>query len=99
MRTPLVALVTFVVGVGTAAGALAADGKGVYAKACAVCHASLPPKLGDKAAWEPRLKQGIEALVANVIKGKGAMPPRAGSKSLTDEEIRAAVEYIAAQSR
>lgn len=30
-----------------------ADGKDVYTKACAICHASLPPKLGDKAAWAP----------------------------------------------
>lgn len=98
MRRTFIALATFVACVG-ATGALAADGKAVYTKACAVCHATLPPKLGDKAAWEPRLKQGIDAMVVSVVKGKGAMPPRAGSKSLTDEEIRAAVEYVAAQAR
>lgn len=85
--------------VGTASAAHAADGKEVYTKACAVCHNVLPPKLGDKAAWESRLKLGTDALVAAVIKGKGTMPPNAGNASLTEADIRAATEYIAAQSR
>lgn len=55
-----------------------ADGKDVYNKACAVCHAVMPPKLGDKTAWEPRLQQGQEALIATVVNGEGAMPPKAG---------------------
>ena len=77
----------------------AADGKEIYAKACAVCHNNLPPKLGDKAAWEPRIKQGVDAMVAAVIKGKGTMPPKAGKPSLTDAEIRAAVEYMMERAR
>ena len=76
---------------------LAADGKEVYAKACALCHNTLPPKLGDKAAWEPRVKLGVDAMVASVIKGKGAMPPKGGSASLSEADIKAAVEYMAAQ--
>lgn len=77
----------------------AADGKEVYAKACAACHVALPPKLGDKAAWAPRIKAGTDALVAAVIKGKGAMPPRAGHSTLSDADIRAAVEYLVSQSK
>lgn len=85
------------VAVGFPGGAAAASGKDVYAQACAVCHASLPPKLGDKAAWKPRLGQGTDALVASVIKGKGTMPPRGGKPSLSDADIKAAVEYMISQ--
>ena len=72
----------------------AQDGREVYQRACAVCHAAMPPKLGDKRDWEPRVRQGNEALVAAVIKGKGAMPPRGGNAKLTDGEIKAAVDYM-----
>ena len=51
------------------------------------------PKFGDKAAWAPRVKQGVPALVQNVVKGKGAMPPKGGS-SASEPELRAAVEYM-----
>ena len=74
--------------------ATAADGKEVYNKSCALCHNSLPPKLGDKAAWEPRMKQGTDALVAAVVKGEGSMPPKGGNASLSEADIRASVEYM-----
>jgi cytochrome c5 len=80
-----------------ASQALAADGKAVYNKSCAVCHAALSPKLGDKAAWEPRLKQGADGLVASVLKGQGAMPAKGGNTTLSEADIRAAVEYMLAQ--
>jgi len=76
---------------------LAADGKEVYKKSCAVCHAALSPKLGDKAAWEPRLKQGTDALVASVLKGKGAMPAKGGNATLSEADIKSAVDYMVAQ--
>jgi cytochrome c5 len=76
---------------------LAADGKVVYDKTCAVCHAALSPKLGDKAAWKPRLKQGADALVVSVLTGKGAMPAKGGNAALSEADIRAAVEYMLAQ--
>ena len=76
---------------------LAADGKDVYAKTCALCHNNLPPKLTDKAAWEPRLKLGVDAMVASVIKGKGSMPPKGGNASLSEADIKAAVEYMVTQ--
>ena len=75
---------------------VAADGKEVYNKSCAACHAALSPKLGDKAAWEPRLKQGNDALVAAVVKGKGAMPAKGGNASLSEADIKVAVEYMVA---
>jgi cytochrome c5 len=82
----------------TAGPVAAADGKAVYEKTCAVCHKVMAPKLGDKAAWAPRIKQGADALTASVIKGKGAMPPKGGS-TLPDADIKAAVEYIMSQAK
>jgi cytochrome c5 len=80
--------------------AAAADGKAVYDKTCFACHnqsVAGSPRLGDKEAWGPRVKQGGDALVQSVIKGKGAMPPKAGSPSLTDAEIKAAVDFMVSQ--
>lgn len=71
-------------------------GKAVYEQSCQVCHVAGvagAPKLGDKAAWEPRRSQGVDTLTAHVIAGKGAMPPR-GASSASDEELHAAVQYM-----
>ena len=76
----------------------AADGKALYDKTCSGCHNNMAPKLGDKAAWAPRIKQGADALTASAIKGKGAMPPKGGS-SLPDADIKAAVEYMIGQAK
>ena len=57
----------------------AQDPEAVYARACGVCHNGqipIAPKRGDKAAWEPRLAKGMDALVASVTNGLNAMPPR-----------------------
>ena len=78
------------------------DGKAVYDKVCIACHqvsVANSPKLGDKAAWAPRIKTGTDALVQSVIKGKGAMPPKAGNPALNDAEIRAAVDFMVSQSK
>ena len=80
----------------------AADGKKVYDAACVACHAAgvaNAPKLGDKAAWAPRLSAGIDGLLQSVIKGKGAMPPKAGNPALSDAELRAGVEFMVSQSK
>jgi len=77
----------------------ASDGQKVYDQNCGMCHNAIAPKLGDTAAWAPRTKQGTDALVANVIKGKGAMPPRGGHVNLSDADIRAAVEYMESKAQ
>ena len=80
----------------------AADGKAVYDKVCFACHqvsVAGSPRLGDKAAWAPRIKTGHDTMVQSVIKGKGAMPPKAGNPSLSDAEIRAAVDFMVSQSK
>ena len=74
----------------------AGAGEALYKQACIACHASgvaNAPKFGDKAAWAPRIAQGIPALVASVVKGKGAMPPKGGTAA-SESEIKAAVEYM-----
>jgi len=73
-----------------------ADGKAVYDAKCSVCHAAGvagAPKLGDKAAWGPRVKTGEAALIKSAINGKGAMPPR-GGQNASDKEIKEAIEYM-----
>jgi cytochrome c5 len=69
---------------------------------CQTCHgAGLvgAPKIGDKAAWQSRLAQGVGALHAHAIKGIRAMPPKGGNPSLSDAEVSAAVDYMLKQSK
>ena len=75
----------------------AAEGKPVYDKYCAKCHKMLSPKMGDQAAWAPLIAQGADALTASVMKGKGMMLPKGGATS--EEEVRAAVEYLIRQNK
>ena len=75
--------------------AAAADGKAVFDKSCAGCHKNMSPKITEKDKWAPILKKGEDAMVASVMKGKGAMPAKGGAASEAD--VRAAVQYIAAQ--
>jgi len=69
----------------------------LYAQICQACHAAGvagAPKLGDKAAWAPRMVDGVDGMTAIAIKGKGAMPPRGGSQA-SDADIKAVVAYMA----
>lgn len=78
----------------------AADGKVVYSQVCAQCHATGvagAPKTSDKAAWSGRIASGRDAMLTAVLKGKGAMPPKGGNASLSNEEARAAMDYILQQ--
>ena len=74
----------------------AGTGEALYKQACVACHAAGvagSPKFGDKEAWAPRIKTGLDMLTASVVKGKGAMPAKGGSTA-SDADIRAAVEYM-----
>lgn len=79
----------------------------VYNGLCISCHNGLPniPRVGDIAAWESRIAQGMALLYERAIKGfisEGgliAMPPKGGNLSLTDEEVKAAVDYMVANSQ
>lgn len=82
-------------------------GQRVYNGLCISCHNGLPniPKVGDKAAWESRIAQGMALLYEHSIKGfisEGgliAMPPKGGNLNLSDEEVKAAVDYMVANSQ
>jgi len=90
------------VAVAAAAPAGADPGKKLYDASCTACHAAGvagAPKVGDKAAWAARASAGVDALTASAIKGKGAMPPKGGAAAATEAEIRAAVQYMLAQSK
>jgi cytochrome c5 len=89
-----------------AATAGGADGQAIYQQACFACHGTGvagSPKLGDKAAWAPRIAKGTETLVSHAIDGfqgeKGMMPPKGGNMSLSDEEVAAAVSYMVEASQ
>ncbi len=78
------------------------DGAAIYARVCAACHdtgAAGAPKKGDVEAWAPRLEQGTETLYSHAINGFNAMPARGGNPSLSDEEVKAAVDHLVATSK
>lgn len=74
-------------------------GEQLNSQLCAGCHMAGvlgAPKSGDRAAWSARRDAagGIDGLVSAVVNGKGAMPPKAGDPSLSEDEIRGAVEFM-----
>lgn len=80
-------------------------GKSVYGKTCSMCHAAGvagAPKPGDKADWGPRIAQGKDTLYKHALEGftgnKGMMPARGGAATLGDDEVKAAVDFMADQS-
>jgi cytochrome c5 len=94
-----------IAGAGAAPAAAASsgprDGETVFKGACFACHdtgAAGAPKRGDKAAWEPRIAQGIETLKKHAIGGftgkSGMMPPRGTCATCSDEEIENAIHYM-----
>jgi cytochrome c5 len=85
---------------GAAGAAAAKGGEDIVKEVCSACHVpgvANAPKIGDKAAWAPRLKLGLDGLLQSVVKGKGAMAARAGT-SLTDPELASAIVFMANQS-
>ncbi len=71
----------------------------LYTQVCQACHLAgiaNAPKLGDKAAWAPRLAGGVDGLTNSVIAGKGVMPPKGGAATATDAQIKEVVAYMLA---
>jgi cytochrome c5 len=83
-----------------AASAKTADagvGKKTFDTVCTACHTAGvagAPKLGDKAAWAPRVAQGKDTLYQSALHGKKAMPAKGGNPSLSDADVKAAVDYM-----
>jgi cytochrome c5 len=80
-------------------------GKKTFDTACVACHGAGvagAPKVGDKAAWAPRIQQGAATLYDHALKGfqgkSGVMPPKGGS-SASDAEVKAAVDYMVSASK
>lgn len=89
-----------------AAPAANAAGEGVYKKTCVMCHGSGvggAPKIGDAADWGARAAKGNDQLYAHAIAGftgeKGMMPPKGGNAALTDDEVKAAVDFMVGKSK
>ena len=84
-----------------AAEAGARTGEQLFQSACTACHstgAAGAPKVGDKAAWAPRIAQGLKGLVALATKGKNAMPPKGGVGDATEAELTRAIVYMTNKS-
>ena len=76
------------------------DGQKIYQASCQACHVAGvagAPKLSDKEAWAPRIAKGNDALFASVKNGLNVMPPKGACMSCSDEELRAAMEYMVEQ--
>jgi cytochrome c5 len=92
----------------TAAEPAVAEGRGkeVYDSACFICHATGvagAPKIGDAAGWAPRIAQGTETLHTHAVKGfmgeAGLMPPKGGRMDYSDDDVKAAVDYMVNSSQ
>lgn len=87
------------------AQAAARSGEEVYTTKCAACHntgAGNAPKVGDKAAWAPRIAKGMDTLMSNVINGftdVGMMPPKGICMDCSDAELKASVDYMIEKSQ
>lgn len=77
------------------------DGKAVFEANCKACHGGLipgAPAVGKKEDWAPRIKQGKDTLHKHALEGFNSMPAKGGNGSLSDDEVKAAVDYMANES-
>ena len=85
----------------SAAAAVPTTGEQAYKEVCSACHATGvngAPKVGDKAAWAPRIAQGMQTMYAHDIAGKGLMPPKGGT-NWPDATIRMTADYMVSLSK
>ena len=79
----------------------AKSGKDIYNSVCMSCHmsgAAGAPITGKSDQWSERLAKGNDTLYSNAINGIGVMPAKGGLMSLTDDEVKSAVDYMLEQS-
>lgn len=84
------------------AGGSAKSGEEIFNSTCTGCHstgAAGAPKLGDKAAWAPRIAQGISKVYEHALGGLNAMPPKGMCSSCSDDEIKATVDFMVGKSK
>ena len=82
------------------------DGTTIFGNLCTTCHtnaATGAPVITDKGAWAPRIAQGLDTLVKHATEGfqgsKGLMPAKGGNPSLTNEQVKATVEWMIGQAK
>ena len=92
--------------VAAATTSAAVDGVKVYQSACIACHGAGiagAPRVGDAPAWAARISAGNETMYANAINGfqgaTGMMPGKGGNPTLSDEEVKAAVDHMVSESQ
>ena len=86
--------------VAAAAASAAPTGKETFDAKCFACHGTgVAPLLTDKAAWKPRLAQGIDTLYDHAINGFKGMPPKGTCGDCSDDVIKAAVDYMVAEAK
>ena len=90
----------------TAATETTVDGQKVYQASCIACHGAGiagAPMVGNAAAWTSRIEAGADSLYTNAINGfqgsSGVMPGKGGNAALSDDEVKAAVDYMVTQSQ
>ncbi len=84
-----------------AAPTQAAEPPAAYKTGCAACHdngIAGAPKPGDKAAWEPRIAQGVPTLYEHAIKGFKTMPPKGMCPACSDDDIKKIVDFLVKQA-
>lgn len=83
------------------------NGKEIFGQLCTSCHTAGvagAPKVGDKAAWAPRIAQGLATLIKHATEGYHGpdgnfMPPKGGNPALNDAQVKAAVTWMADQAK
>ncbi|MEQ8858746.1 MAG: c-type cytochrome [Pseudomonadales bacterium] len=77
-------------------------GEQVYNRYCFSCHAAGiagAPRVGDMAAWAPRLAKGREALLQTTVQGIApGMPAMGLCSECSDEDLAAAIDYMIVRS-
>ena len=91
---------------GAAAEPPTRNGQQVYQATCVACHGAGiagAPKVADKGQWAKRIAKGVGTLYASAVNGvqgsAGAMPAKGGNPALSNAEVKAAVDYMVAQSK
>lgn len=88
--------------VASAASSEPRSGEEIYGKACTTCHAAGlagAPKMGDAAAWAPRIAKGMDALYTSAINGLNGMPAKGMCFDCSDDEMKVAVDYMVNNSK
>ena len=78
-------------------GSSGMSGEQIYNQFCFACHTTGvtdAPKLADADDWAPRLAKGIDTLMESTINGLNIMPAKGTCMACSDDELRAAVDYM-----